>query len=116
MTPTRLTVPVAAALAVSFALSPALAQTTGLTLSQGDVFSDPVGSVINVSVANGTANTVASVLVTCAFTAGGKSLGSSSTTLYNITPSTTGKERVQMMGVKAEAAACSLSNAAPAAN
>lgn len=116
MTPPRLAAHVVAAFAVSFGLSPALAQTAGLTLTPGDIFTNPVGTVMDVSVANGTANTVGSVLVTCAFTAAGKPAGSSGTTLYNITPGMTGKERIQLMGAKADAASCSLSNATPAAN
>ena len=81
---------------------------TALQLQQGDIFSDPIGSVIGVTVTNTGSAAIGSVLVTCEFTAGGKPAGSASTTLYNIVAGANGQDQVHLMGAKAEKAACKL--------
>lgn len=80
----------------------------GLALTQGDIFSDDVGTMIGVSVANNTAATIGSVDVTCSFTAKGKPAGSASTTIYNIVAGATGQDQVRLMGPKADAATCAM--------
>lgn len=79
-----------------------------LTLKQGDIFTDPVGSVIGVTVTNKGSAAIGSVLVTCSFTAGGKAAGSASTTVYNIVAGASGQDQVHLMGAKADKASCTL--------
>jgi len=79
-----------------------------LQLQQGDIFSDPVGSVVGVTVTNTGTTAVGSVLVTCSFTARGKAAGSASTTVYNIVAGANGQDQVHLMGEKADAATCAL--------
>lgn len=107
--------PVAFALTALALAAPtlALAANTALTLAQGDIFTDPVGTVIGVSVTNGTSATVGSTVVTCAFTAKGKPVGSSSTTIYNIVAGDKGQDQVHLMGAAADAAQCSISSTTP---
>ncbi|MCJ8142640.1 hypothetical protein MKI84_06895 [Ancylobacter sp. A5.8] len=92
------------------AASSALADVSGLTLTQGDIFADPVGTVMDVSVANAGANTVAAVQITCTFAEGGKPAGTVSTIIYNITPGGTGDGRIQLMGASAHSARCTLAD------
>ena len=88
----------------------AVAQVTdpALQLRQGDIFSDPVGSVIGVTVTNNGSAAIGSVLVTCSFTRGGKAAGSASTTVYNIVAGASGQDQVHLMGAKADKASCTL--------
>ena len=108
--------PVAFALATLALAAPglALAANPALTLVQGDIFTDPVGTVIGVSVTNGTSATIGSAVVTCAFTAKGKPVGSSRTTIYNIVAGDKGQDQVHLMGAAADAAECSISSTTPA--
>lgn len=94
----------------------ARADMPGLALSQGDIFSDPVGSVIGVSITNNGSAPLGSAVVTCAFSAGGRPAGSASTNLYNILPGQKGQDQVHMMGVKADKATCSITATTPATN
>lgn len=94
----------------------ALAAEPPLTLSQGDIFSDPVGSVMAVSVTNGGTATVGAAVVTCEFTAAGKPAGTASTTIYNIVPGAKGQDQVHLMGARADTASCAISSTAPATN
>lgn len=90
------------------ALDSARAADPALQLQQGDIFSNPVGSVIGVTVTNTGSTDIGSVLVTCSFTAAGKSAGSASTTIYNIVAGANGQDQVHLMGAKADAATCTL--------
>ncbi len=92
----------------------ALAADPALVLSQGGVHTDPVGTVIAVTVQNNGAQAIGSALVTCEFTAGGKVAGSASTTIYNILPGGNGADQVHMMGVDAQSAACRIASTAAA--
>lgn len=107
--------PVAFALATLALAAPtlALAANPALTLLQGDIFTDPVGTVIGVSVLNGTTATIGSAVVTCAFTAKGKPVGSSSTTIYNIVAGDKGQDQVHLMGATADGAQCAISSTTP---
>lgn len=87
-----------------------------LQLSQGEIFSDPVGSVIEVTLQNGGTGTVVAAVVTCAFAAGGRALGSASTTLYNVLPGEKDTDQVHMMGAKADVASCQISSVSPSQN
>ena len=87
-----------------------------LTVRQGDIFTDPVGTVMNVSVVNAGATTVGAAVVTCDFTTKGKPAGTASTTIYNIEAGATGKDQVHLMGGTADGASCVISSTAPAAN
>lgn len=91
---------------------PALAADPALVLSQGGVHSDPVGTVIEVTIQNNGTAPVGSAVVTCDFTAGGKVAGSASTTIYNILPGGNGTDQVHMMGVTAQSAACRIASTA----
>lgn len=86
---------------------------SGLTLTQGDIFTNDVGTVIGVSVTNHTSTTVGSVGVTCAFTVKGAPAGSASTTIFNIVAGEKGQDQVHLMGPKADAATCSITSTAP---
>lgn len=86
------------------------ARFAGLALSQGDIFTNDVGTVIGVSVANNTAATVGSVGVSCSFTVKGKAAGSASTTIYNIVAGATGQDQVHLMGPRADAASCAMTS------
>ncbi|WP_371348634.1 hypothetical protein [Ancylobacter sp. IITR112] len=102
-----------AALALPAGLPVAIAQSgdarfAGLALSQGDIFTDDVGTMIGVSVTNNTAATIGSVGVTCSFTTKGKPAGSASTSIYNIVAGATGQDQVRLMGPKADAASCAM--------
>lgn len=122
--PLRLTAPrpasrsagvaLAGAVALMATLAPAHAADAALKLEQGDIFTDPVGSVMDVAVVNGTAATLGSAVVTCAFTAKGKAVGSASTTIFNIVPGAKGRDRVQLMGAAADAATCTIASTTPA--
>ncbi|QIB34337.1 hypothetical protein [Ancylobacter pratisalsi] len=81
-----------------------------IKLHQGDMFTDPVGTVLNVSVTNGTPATLASVEVTCDFTSGGKPAGQASTTIYNIVAGAKGEDQVHLMGPEADAATCAIAS------
>jgi len=107
-----------AALGLAPVLAPALAPaaTPALTLTQGDIFTDPVGTMIRVTIANGTSATIGSAVVTCAFTAKGQPVGSASTTIYNIVPGDKGQDQVHLMGAAADHAACAISATTPAGN
>lgn len=87
-----------------------------LKLKIGDIFTDPVGSVMNVSVLNEGTAVVGAAVVTCQFTAAGKPVGTASTTIYNIVAGSSGKDQVHLMGTAADAANCVISSTAPAAN
>ena len=102
--------------AIGACATPALADDPTLKVKQGDIFTDPVGTVMGVSVANEGATTVGAVVVTCDFTASGKSAGTASTTIYNILAGGTGKDQVHLLGSVADAAHCAVSSTAPAAN
>lgn len=93
----------------------ALADDAGLKLDQGDLFTNDVGTVLNVAVVNNTANTVGSVGVNCAFTAKGKSVGSAGTIIFNIVAGEKGQDQVHLLGPKADAATCSLTGTTPPA-
>lgn len=89
----------------------AVADVAGLTLTQGDIFTNPVGTVMDVSVANGGTATVAAVEVTCTFSSAGKPVGTASSVIYNITPGGTGDGRIQLMGAAGNSATCTLADA-----
>ncbi|MGA0563281.1 hypothetical protein ACO2RV_12620 [Ancylobacter sp. VNQ12] len=107
--------PVAFALVAVTLAAPTLglAADPALTLTQGDIFTDPVGTVIGVAVTNGSSATLGSAVVTCAFTAKGKPVGSSSTTIYNIVAGAKGQDQVHLMGAAADGAQCSISSTTP---
>lgn len=84
-----------------------------LTLSQGEIYSDDVGSVIAVSIVNGGTIPIDSAVVTCSFTARGQATGSASTTLFNLLPGSKGEDQVHMMGMRADKAACRISATMP---
>ncbi|MBS7539546.1 hypothetical protein [Ancylobacter lacus] len=84
------------------------ARADGATLTQGDVYTDAVGSVVEVSVRNTGTGTIASAVVTCAFTTAGKPAGSAGTTIYNVVSGTKGTDQIHLIGVRADKAACSL--------
>lgn len=86
------------------------ARFAGLSLTQGDIFTNDVGTVIGVSVTNNTAATVGSVGVTCSFTAKGKPAGSAGTTIYNIVAGAKGQDQVHLMGPQADAASCAMTS------
>jgi len=96
------------ALAAMSGMGAALAADPTLQLQQGDIFSDPIGSVVGVTVTNTGTTAIGSVLVTCSFTAGGKPAGSANTTIYNIVAGANGQDQVHLMGAKADKAACTL--------
>lgn len=107
--------PVLAALLLTGIALPAGAQQAdptfpGLVLSHGDLFTNEVGTVMGVTVANNTGATVGSVGVSCAFTARGKPAGSAGTTIYNIVAGATGQDRVNLMGPRADAATCAITS------
>lgn len=117
---TLASLPVAAVL-LPGAMPAALAQAgdarfAGLSLTQGDIFTNDVGTVMGVTVANNTAATVGSVTVQCSFTAKGKPAGSAGTTIYNIVAGATGQDRVNLMGPKADAASCTITSIGPPLN
>lgn len=114
--PTRATLALGAALLLTLAALPAQAADPALKLHQGDIFTDPVGSVMGVSITNGTNATIGSAVVTCAFTAKGKAAGSASTTIFNIVPGDKGQDQVHLMGASADAATCSITATTPAGN
>jgi hypothetical protein len=93
----------------------ALADNTALTLSQGDLNSDDIGTVIDVAIVNDGAVTFDSAVVTCSFTAKGKETGSASTTLFNLLPGSKGQDQVHMLGPRSDKAACRISATTPAA-
>ncbi|WP_250152255.1 hypothetical protein [Ancylobacter radicis] len=105
-----------ATLLLVLAALPALAADPALKLHQGDIFTDPVGSVMQVSITNGTAATIGSAVVTCAFTAKGKAAGSASTTIFNIVAGAKGEDQVHLMGASADAASCTITATTPATN
>ena len=96
------------ALAAMSGTESALAADPALQLQQGDIFSDPIGSVVGVTVTNTGSAAIGSVLVTCSFTAGGKPAGSANTTIYNIVAGANGQDQVHLMGAKADKASCAL--------
>ncbi|MDQ0512071.1 hypothetical protein [Ancylobacter amanitiformis] len=95
--------------------TPAGAADSALVLRQGDIFTDAVGSVIGVAVTNNSAATLGSAVVTCAFTAKGKPIGSASTAIYNIVPGSKGEDQVHLIGATADAATCSITGTTPPA-
>ena len=95
--------------------SAALADNTSLTLSQGEINSDDVGTVIDVAIVNDGAVTFDSAVVTCNFTSRGKETGSASTTLFNLLPGSKGQDQVHMLGPRSDKAACRISSTKPAA-
>ena len=96
------------ALVATSGLASAQTADPSLQLQQGAIFSDPVGSVVGVTVTNTGSAVIGSVLVTCSFTAGGKPAGSANTTIYNIVAGANGQDQVHLMGAKADKAACTL--------
>lgn len=110
-----------AALVLPGAAPVALAQAgdarfAGLSLTHGDLFTNDVGTVMGVTVANNTAATVGSVTVECSFATNGKPAGSAGTTIYNIVAGATGQDRVNLMGPKADAASCAITAIGPPLN
>ncbi|MCK0207149.1 hypothetical protein MWN33_03785 [Starkeya koreensis] len=93
----------------------ALADDAGLKLVQGDLFTNDVGSVLNVAVVNDTPNTVGSVGVQCAFTAKGKPVGSAGVIIFNIVAGEKGQDQVHLLGPKADGATCSITGTTPPA-
>lgn len=102
--------------ALALGVLPATAADPALKLHQGDIFTDPVGSVMQVAITNGTAATIGSAVVTCAFTAKGQAAGTASTTIFNIVPGAKGEDQVHLMGATADAATCAISATTPAGN
>jgi hypothetical protein len=92
----------------------AAADDTALTLSQSDLFNDDVGSMIEVAVVNDGTVAYNSAVVTCHFTARGRSQGTASTTLFNLLPGSKGQDQVHLMGARADKAACEISYTTPA--
>lgn len=87
----------------------------GLVLTQGEVHTDPVGTVIAVTIQNNGTQTVGSAVVSCEFTVRGKAAGSAATTIYNVLPGGNGADQVHMMGVNADAATCRIGATTPSA-
>ncbi len=84
----------------------------GLKLTAGKVETDAAGAFVSVAVANGTATTFGQIIVSCSFTGGGQTLGTSSTTLFSTVGGTTGNDQVRLMGAtSATAAACEITRA-----
>ncbi|MDI4657188.1 hypothetical protein [Xanthobacter autotrophicus] len=112
--------PFSAVLALSFAVgigacvtglaAPAWAQSSAaLQLTTGKVITDPAGAFISVSVKNGTTALVSEAYVACAFFAGNRALGKSSTTLFSIVPGVTGTDQVRLLGgTSANRATCAI--------
>lgn len=94
----------------------ARAAVADLRLEHGKVFTNDVGSVMAVSIVNGTTSTVGSAVVTCSFTANGQPVGSADTTIFNIVAGEKGQDQVHLMGPKADAATCSITSTTPAGN
>ena len=93
------------------ACAPAVAADAGLALVQGKVYSDAVGSVVDVALTNGGAQPVGSAVVTCRFTGrGGQALGAANTSLFNILPGQTGTDQVHLMGAAADKAECTVTS------
>jgi len=102
--------------ATLLAATAALADDAGLKLEQGDLFTNDVGTVLNVAVVNNTPNTVGSVGVNCAFTAKGAAVGSAGTIIFNIVAGAKGQDQVHLLGPKADAATCSITGTTPPLN
>ncbi|MFG1401146.1 hypothetical protein [Xanthobacter sediminis] len=84
----------------------------GLKLSTGPIHTDPAGAFVSVAVANATPNLFGQVVVTCTFTGGGQTLGTSSTTLFSVIGGTTGNDQVRLLGAtSAKAANCEITSA-----
>jgi len=84
----------------------------GLTLSTDKLRTDAGGAYISVAVANKTPTTFGQIIVTCAFSAGDKTLGTSSTTLFSVVGGTTGNDQVRLFGAtSATAAKCEITRA-----
>ncbi|MFG1416774.1 hypothetical protein V5F38_00850 [Xanthobacter sp. V0B-10] len=84
----------------------------GLKLSSGPVRTDPAGAFVSVAVANATSGIFGQVVVTCTFTGGGQTLGTSSTTLFSVVGGTTGSDQVRLLGAtSAKAANCEITSA-----
>ncbi|MFG1299456.1 hypothetical protein V5F49_06620 [Xanthobacter sp. V3C-3] len=97
MTPFRSALTVASA-ACAVLLLPAAASAATLELTPGKVRTDPAGAYVTVAVKNNGADVVAQTQVTCAFFAGKRALGKSSTVLFAIVPGVTGTDQVRMLG------------------
>lgn len=93
--------------------SAALADSTALTLSQGEVNSDDVGTIIDVAIVNDGTSTFDSAVVTCSFSARGRETGSASTTLFNLLPGSKGQDQVHMLGPRSDKAVCRISATTP---
>jgi len=93
--------------------SPAFADNPALQLVQGGLFTDPVGSMLSVSVSNGMAKTLDFAAVKCSFTADGKPAGVAGTRIYNIVAGSTGESQVHLLGTKADAATCEIVGSSP---
>ncbi|MFG1477050.1 hypothetical protein V5F53_00130 [Xanthobacter sp. V4C-4] len=105
---------IACALALSLASGGALAAggPAGLTLSTNTLRTDAAGAFISVAVQNTASTTFGQVVVSCTFTGGGRTLGTSSTTLFSLVGGTTGNDQVRLMGATAAtAAACEITSA-----
>lgn len=91
----------------------ALADNTALTLSQSDLNSDDIGTVIDVAVVNDGTTTYDSAVVTCSFSARGRETGTASTTLFNLLPGSKGQDQVHMLGPRSDKAVCRISATTP---
>ncbi|MDQ0503791.1 hypothetical protein [Xanthobacter agilis] len=84
----------------------------GLKLTSGPVRTDPAGAFVSVGVANTTTTIFGQIVVTCTFTGGGQTLGTSSTTLFSVVGGTTGNDQVRLIGAtSATAATCEITSA-----
>lgn len=116
MTPNAKRIAFAAVCAVAFpllAVSGAQAGAPdGLKLTTGPVHTDAAGGFVSVAVANGTAKVFGQIVVTCTFTGGGQTLGTSSTTLFSVVGGTTGNDQVRLLGASsAKAVTCEITSA-----
>lgn len=114
MTPDRLGLAFAVTLpllAAGAGAAPAAAP-DGLRLAAGQVRTDAAGAFVSVAVENGTQKEFGQIVVTCAFTGGGKALGNSATTLFSVVGGTTGNDQVRLLGAtSATAATCEITSA-----
>lgn len=87
-----------AAIAGAVAVLPAAALAATLELTPGQVRTDPAGAYVTVAVKNTGTDVVPQTQVTCAFFAGKRALGKSSTVLFAIVPGVTGTDQVRLLG------------------
>lgn len=112
MTPNRLKVACAVTLSMLGIGAAAAAIPEGLKLTTGPLHTDAAGAFISVAVANGTQQVFGQIEVTCTFTGGGRTLGTSSTTLFSTVAGATGNDQVRLFGAtSAKAATCEITSA-----